>query len=532
MSGVDKRVPITIVSGFKSNGKSEARLISPQVANILKSGSDLKTVVLTQDVQKIKDLADANAVQLAEDDCIQLKDGCVCCSLRSELMGQVYDLAKSEKYGYIIVEASDAADPEELAETFSAEMEDDEEDDEEADEEGLEIDEHDRIASEKVKQIMKEGGLNKFVKVDSAVTIVNAETVLSDFHSTEFVGDGSKKDDEEDEEEESTLTDALIAQIEFADAIYLNNASKASAEVKQQAHGVIKALNKRAKVIEIDNSAVEAKDVINAGLFTPVESFNPEWLRAVKNSAGGDSYANNNGIESFVYRRRVPFHPARLAKLFKESFHFIQQSEAQDDEWEDQEEDAEEDEGKGKGKAVAEAEEEEAPLDEITTENLVDASSRKQKGVFASLLRAKGSFWIASRVAVGGALQSSGPVLSAASGEMWYSKIPEEDLAQVTPDEQKYVREVVFDGKFGDRRQEIFIVGGPNFNRKEIEQTLDAALLTDDEFKTYTSIFDKELGVLEKDEELAKVFEGDSEFVQWADDLIMALLDEEEEDDN
>lgn len=492
----------------------------------------MKTVVLTQNVDRIKSLANANAVKLAEEDCVQLKDGCVCCSLRSELIGQIYDIAKSGKYDYIIIEASDAADPEELAETVAVEMENDDEDDEEAEEEDAEADEHERAVNEKVKQILKEGGLVKFVKMDAAVTIVNGENLLDDFHSTDFVSDGEKKD-EADEEEESTLTDALISQVEFADIVYLNNASKLSGDAKQHAHGVVKSLNHRAKIVEVDNAAVEAKDVINTGLFNPVQSFNPQWLQSVKNPSGGDSHVNNNGIESFVYRRRVPFHPARLAKLFKESFHFIQQSDAQDDEWEDQED--VEDEGaenKGKGKAAAvEDNEEAAPMDEITTENIVDAISRKQKSIFASLLRAKGSFWVASRVAVGGAIQASGPVLSAASGEMWYTKIPEDEIAQVSPEEQKYIRDVVFDKKFGDRRQEIFIVGGPNFNRKEIEQTLDNALLTDDEFNTYKSIYDKELGVFDKDEELSKAFEGDSEFVQWADDLIMALLDQEDDED-
>ncbi|TIA91260.1 hypothetical protein E3P99_01169 [Wallemia hederae] len=529
MSSIDKRIPITILSGFQGYGKSQA------IANILKTKQDsLRTVVLTQSVDKVKSLANANAVKLADEDCVQLKDGCVCCSLRSELIGQIYDIANSGQYDYIIIEASDASDPEELASTMAVEMEDDEEDDDEAEEEDPDADEHERAANEKVKQILKEGGLVKFVKVDSVVSIVNGEKLLDDFHSTEFVGDGEATgDDDEDEEEESTLTDALISHLEFADVVYLNNATKLSADAKQHAHGVVKSLNHRAQVVDVDDAAVQAKDVINAGLFSPEQTFNPQWLKSVKNANGGDSYVNNNGIESFVYRRKVPFHPARLAKIFKDNFHFIQQSDAQDDEWEDQEETEEEDvQDKGKGKAAAvEEKEESAPLDEITTENIVDAVSRKQKGIFAPLLRAKGSFWMASRVAVGGAIQVSGPVLSAASGEMWYSKIPEEDIAQVSPEEQKYIRDVVFDDKFGDRRQEIFVVGGPNFNRKEFEQTLDNALLTDDEFNTYKSIFDKQMGVFDKDEELSKAFDGDSEFVQWADDLIMAMMDAEDSDE-
>ncbi|TIB09935.1 hypothetical protein E3P92_03326 [Wallemia ichthyophaga] len=521
MSGIDKRIPITIVSGFTGYGKSDA------IAHILKSkAADLRTVVLTQNVDRIKNMVESTA------DCVQLKGNCGCCSFRSELTSQIYDIANTGKYDYMLIESSDAADPEELAETVAVEMENDDQDDE-AEEDDAEVDECERVAGEKVKQILKEGGLVKFVKMDTAVTIVDGEKLLNDFHSTEFVGDG-EKNDEDDEEEESTLTDALIAQIEFADIVYLNNASKMSEDAKMHAEGVVKSLNHRATVVQVDNAAVDAKDVIHSGLFNPEQSFNPQWLQSVKNPNGGDSYTNKNDIESFVYRRKVPFHPARLAKLFKESFHFIQQSDAQDaqeDEWEDQEEEVVEDKGKGKAAAIEEDKEEPAQMDEITTENIVDAIDRKQKSVFASLLRAKGSFWIASRAAVGGAIQASGPVLSAASGEMWYTKIPEDEISQISPDEQKYIKDVVFDEKFGDRRQEIYIVGGPNFNRNEVEQALDSALLTDDEFNTYKSIYDKQMGVFDKDEELSKAFDGDSEFVQWVDDLIMALLDQEEEDE-
>ena len=454
-----------------------------------------------------------------------------CCDLQIGLISQLNDLVKSGQYDYVIIEGDDSSDPFDFAEILSLENDDPElEDDDEDDEH----DEPNPELSKKVKEILKNGGLSKLIKIDSTLSVISSGEFFDNFNSIEFVGPKDNDNEGEDEEDESTLTDALISQIELADYVLLTNVTGDNDKVKS----VVKALNPSATVFD---GNVEAKSVLNTNKFDNDSITEPHWVKVVKNPQGGDSSFEENGVVSFVYRRRQPFHPERLHNLIKSSFHFIQSSEnpEDDEEWEDEEFDEEEQEGKGKGKAAGDGAEEKPKskssdfTDEITTENLVEAvEKKKQSSIFNNLLRSKGSFWLDSRNTVGGAWNQSGPVLGAASGELWYNSIPPEDeLKNASEDDITYIKNVAFEKPFGDRRQEIYFVGGPGFNRNEFEKALDGALLTNDEMKSYDNIFNEQLGVFERDEKLSNEFKGDDLYVPWIDSMIMALMDEADEDE-
>ena len=215
-----------------------------------------------------------------------MSNGCICCTLREDLMEEVEKLAKAQKFDYLIIESTGISEPIPVAQTFSFESED-----------GT-ID------------------LSKFSYVDTMVTVVDSYNFMKDFSSPEYLTDRDLTDIEGDDR---TIVNLLTDQVEFANVILLNKTDLVSEPDLRNLYDIIHKLNPEARIIPSNHSKVNLRDVINTGLFDfdKAES-SAGWIKELENEHVPET--EEYGIGSFVYRRKKPFHPERFLDYIKTKF--------------------------------------------------------------------------------------------------------------------------------------------------------------------------------------------------------------------
>ncbi|MGU7774675.1 GTP-binding protein [Burkholderia sp. MR1-5-21] len=273
------RIPVTVLSGFLGAGKTTV------LNHILRNRAGLKVAVIVNDMSEVNVDADdvRRNVELhrGEDELVEMSNGCICCTLRADLLEQVSTLARHRRFDYLLIESTGISEPMPVAETFAF-----------LDRDGF--------------------CLSEFARLDTLVTVVNGETFEDMVASAEPVARDAALTNGSDAGPPRNLSDLLIEQVEYANVILVSRFDRIGDEGFDRLRAVLASLNPSARILPMRHGEIDPSDVLDTRRFDlPALVKSPGWMQRMQideRPSESDSY----GIASWVYRERAPFHPARL----------------------------------------------------------------------------------------------------------------------------------------------------------------------------------------------------------------------------
>jgi G3E family GTPase len=270
------QLPVTVLSGFLGAGKTTV------LNHILNNREGRRVAVIVNDMSEVNvDAAlvrdSGAALSRTEEKLVEMSNGCICCTLREDLLVEVAALAKAGRFDYLVIESTGIGEPLPVAETFTFEND-----------EGR--------------------SLSKIARLDTMVTVVDARNFLDDYASDDLLGDRGESLGAEDERTVATL---LVDQIEFCDEIVVNKADLVSPAELSRLLSILHTLNPRARLEVTQHGRVDLASVLDTGLFDFEQAAQaPGWLKEMRGEHVPET--EEYGIASFVYRGRRPFHPTRF----------------------------------------------------------------------------------------------------------------------------------------------------------------------------------------------------------------------------
>ena len=269
------QLPVTVLSGFLGAGKTTV------LSHILNNRDGKKVAVIVNDMSEIN--IDAalvkNDVSLSrqEEKLVEMSNGCICCTLREDLLIEINKLAEDGRFDYLVIESTGISEPLPVAETFTF-----------ADEDG--------------------NSLSDVASLDTMVTVVDGVNFLKDYDEAQFLQETGESLGEEDER---SVADLLVDQVEFADVILISKTDLTGESELNRLTAILRTLNTHARIIPIANGKVDVNDVLNTGLFDFDRAQQaPGWLKEMRGEHVPET--EEYGIGSFSYVAHRPFHPEKV----------------------------------------------------------------------------------------------------------------------------------------------------------------------------------------------------------------------------
>jgi G3E family GTPase len=275
--GDDPRLPVTVLSGFLGAGKTSL------LTHVLERRHGLRVAVIVNDMSEVN--VDERLVRSevhldrVEEQLVEMSNGCICCTLREDLLIEVAELAKQGRFDALLIESTGISEPLPVAVTFAFEQVD-----------GT--------------------SLGDLARIDTMVSLVDASTFLREVHVDDLLRD---RELEAAPEDDRALSNLLVDQVEFADVLVVNKVDLAGPELTTQVEAALRALNPAAELVRAEFGRVDPRAVLGTGRFDlDAAAQLPGWIRELETFADPVPETEEYGISSTVFRARRPFHPQRL----------------------------------------------------------------------------------------------------------------------------------------------------------------------------------------------------------------------------